>query len=154
VRQLDPRITAKRNLDIYIYMLGYAEGKTMPATHWETLEYFRSLGFRINPANKRIKHIEEAEQYYQSWTEKRETLPYEADGVVVKADLMEYHTRLGDVGREPRWAIAYKFPADSGTTQLKEIGISVGRTGTLNPYAILEPVANRRCDDRARCSAQ
>jgi DNA ligase (NAD+) len=122
-------------------MLGYAEGKTMPATHWETLEYFRSLGFRINPANKRIKHIEEAEQYYQSWTEKRDTLPYEADGVVVKADVMEYHTRLGDVGREPRWAIAYKFPAIQGTTQLKEIGISVGRTGSLNPVAILEPVA-------------
>ena len=141
VRQLDPRITAKRNLDIYIYMLGYAEGKTMPATHWETLEYFRSLGFRINPANKLIKHIEEAEQYYQSWTEKRDTLPYEADGVVVKADVMEYHTRLGDVGREPRWAIAYKFPAIQGTTQLKEIGISVGRTGSLNPVAILEPVA-------------
>jgi DNA ligase (NAD+) len=140
VRQLDPRITAKRNLDIYIYMLGYAEGKQMPATHWETMDYLKSIGFRINPANKQIKKIEEAEQYYKTWTEKRETLPYEADGVVVKADLLEYHTRLGDVGREPRWAIAYKFPAIQGTTQLKEIGISVGRTGTLNPYAILEPV--------------
>ena len=140
VRQLDPRITAKRNLDIYIYMLGYAEGKPMPATHWETMEYLKSLGFRINPANKRVKLIEEAEAYYQMWTEKRESLPYEADGVVVKADLMEYHMRLGDVGREPRWAIAYKFPAIQGTTQLKEIGISVGRTGTLNPVAILEPV--------------
>jgi DNA ligase (NAD+) len=140
VRQLDPRITAKRNLDIYIYMLGYAEGRPMPATHWETLEYFKTLGFRINPANQRISKIEEAEAYYQMWTEKRDTLPYEADGVVVKADIMEYHTRLGDVGREPRWAIAYKFPAIQGTTQLKEIGISVGRTGTLNPVAILEPV--------------
>ena len=140
VRQLDPRITAKRNLDIYIYMLGYAEGKQMPATHWETMDYLKSIGFRINPANKKVRKIEEAEQYYQTWTEKRETLPYEADGVVVKADLLEYHTRLGDVGREPRWAIAYKFPAIQGTTQLKEIGISVGRTGTLNPYAILEPV--------------
>jgi DNA ligase (NAD+) len=141
VRQLAPRITAKRNLDIYIYMLGYAEGKPIPPTHWETLEYFKTLGFRINPANKRISKIEEAEAYYQMWTEKRDTLPYEADGVVVKADLMEYHTCLGDVGREPRWAIAYKFPAIQGTTQLKEIGISVGRTGTLNPFAILEPVA-------------
>ena len=112
----------------------------MPATHWETMEYLKSIGFRINPANKRVSKIEEAEQYYQTWTEKRETLPYEADGVVVKADLLEYHTRLGDVGREPRWAIAYKFPAIQGTTQLKEIGISVGRTGTLNPFAILEPV--------------
>ena len=141
VRQLDPRITAKRNLDIYIYMLGYAEGRPMPTTHWETLEYFKTLGFRINPANKRVKQIEEAEAYYQLWTEKRDTLPYEADGVVVKADVMEYHTRLGDVGREPRWAIAYKFPAIQGTTQLKEIGISVGRTGSLNPVALLEPIA-------------
>ena len=141
VRQLDPRITAKRNLDIYIYMLGYAEGRQMPATHWETMDYLKSIGFRINPANKQVKKIEEAEQYYKTWTEKRETLPYEADGVVVKADLLEYHTRLGDIGREPRWAIAYKFPAIQGTTRLKEIGISVGRTGTLNPVAILEPVA-------------
>jgi DNA ligase (NAD+) len=140
VRQLDPRITAKRPLDIYIYMLGYAEGKPMPATHWETMEYLKSLGFKINPNNKRISRIEEAEEYYQTWTQNRESLPYEADGVVVKADLLEYHTRLGDVGREPRWAIAYKFPAIQGTTRLKEIGISVGRTGTLNPYAILEPV--------------
>jgi DNA ligase (NAD+) len=140
VRQLDPRITAKRALDIYIYMLGYAEGKPMPATHWETMDYLKSIGFRINPNNKQVNRIEEAEAYYQNWTEKRASLPYEADGVVVKADLMEYHTRLGDVGREPRWAIAYKFPAIQGTTQLKEIGISVGRTGTLNPYAILEPV--------------
>ena len=140
IRQLDPRITAKRNLDIYVYWLLYAYGKMMPETHWETLEYFKELGFRVNPANKRVKNIEEAEEYYKMWTEKRETLPYEADGIVVKADSMEYHTRLGDVGREPRWAIAYKFPAIQGTTKLKEIGISVGRTGTLNPFAILEPV--------------
>ncbi|MDD5288481.1 MAG: NAD-dependent DNA ligase LigA [Dehalococcoidales bacterium] len=140
LRQLDPRVTAKRPLDIYIYMLGYAEGKPMPATHWETMEYLRSLGFKINPNNKQVKRIEEAEEYYRNWTQKRESLPYEADGVVVKADLMEYRDRLGDVGREPRWAIAYKFPAIQGTTLLKEIGISVGRTGTLNPTAILEPV--------------
>jgi DNA ligase (NAD+) len=140
IRQLDPRITAKRNLDIYVYWLLYAYGKMMPETHWETLEYFKELGFRVNPANRRVKRIEEAEEYYKTWTEKRETLPYEADGIVIKADSMEYHTRLGDVGREPRWAIAYKFPAIQGTTKLKEIGISVGRTGTLNPFAILEPV--------------
>jgi DNA ligase (NAD+) len=140
IRQLDPKITAKRNLDIYVYLLGYAYGKMMPETHWETLEYFKELGFRVNPANRRVKQIEEAEEYYRMWTEKRETLPYEADGIVVKADSMEYHTRLGDVGREPRWAIAYKFPAIQGTTKLEQIGISVGRTGTLNPFAILEPV--------------
>ncbi|MCX6003580.1 MAG: NAD-dependent DNA ligase LigA [Chloroflexi bacterium] len=140
VRQLDPHITAKRPLDIYIYMLGYAEGKPVPPAHWETMEYLKSLGFKINPNNKRVSCIEEAEEYYQKWTRQRESLPYEADGVVVKADLLAYHNLLGDVGREPRWAIAYKFPAIQGTTRLKEIGISVGRTGTLNPYAILEPV--------------
>jgi DNA ligase (NAD+) len=140
IRQLDPRITAKRNLDIYVYWLLYAYGKMMPETHWETLEYFKELGFRVNPANRRVKNIEEAEAYYQEWTEKRETLPYDADGIVIKADSMEYQRQLGDVGREPRWAIAYKFPAIQGTTRLKEIGISVGRTGTLNPFAILEPV--------------
>ena len=154
VRQLDPRITAKRNLDIYIYMLGYAEGKPMPATHWETMEYLKSLGFRINPPINESAKSKKRKQYYQTWTEKRETLPYEADGVVVKADLLEYHTRLGDVGREPRWAIAYKFPAIQGTTQLKEIGISVGQDRHLEPVCHPGTGANRRCDHRAGRPAQ
>jgi DNA ligase (NAD+) len=141
VRQLDPRITAKRPLDIYVYMLGYAEGKLMPPTHWETLNYLKSLGFKINPHNRLLKSIKAVEDYYQDWVERREHLPYEADGIVVKVDLIELQERLGDVGREPRWSIAYKFPAVQGTTHLKDIGISVGRTGTLNPYAILEPIS-------------
>jgi len=141
VRQLDPRITAKRPLDIYIYMLGYAEGKPTPETHWETMEYLKSLGFKVNPNNALLSNIEEVEGYHYTWVEKRESLPYEADGIVVKLDSLDRQSRLGTVGREPRWAIAYKFPAIQGTTRLKEIGISVGRTGTLNPYAILEPVS-------------
>jgi len=141
VRQLDPRITAKRPLDIYIYMLGYAEGKATPSTHWETMEYLKSLGFKVNPNNRLLKNIEQVEEYYNSWVEKRESLQYEADGVVVKVNQVDLQDRLGDIGREPRWAIAYKFPAIQGTTRLKEIKISVGRTGTLNPYAILEPVS-------------
>jgi len=141
VRQLDPKITARRPLDIYIYMLGYTEGGTMPPTHWETLEYLRSLGFKVNPHNRHLSSIEQVEDYYQSWVEKRESLQYQADGIVVKVNQLELHERLGDVGREPRWAIAYKFPAVQGTTRLLNIGISVGRTGTLNPYAILEPVS-------------
>jgi len=141
VRQLDPRITAKRPLDIYIYMLGYAEGKLMPPTHWETMDYLKSLGFKINPHNRLLKSIKEVEDYHKDWVERREELPYEADGIVVKVDLIELQERLGDIGREPRWAIAYKFPAVQGTTRLRDIGISVGRTGTLNPYAILEPVS-------------
>jgi DNA ligase (NAD+) len=141
VRQLDPRITAQRPLDIYIYMLGYAEGKATPPTHWETLDYLKSLGFKINPNNQLLKSIEEVEAYYKKWVERIESLPYEADGIVVKINQLALQERLGDVGREPRWAIAYKFPAVQGTTVLKSIEISVGRTGTLNPYAVLEPVA-------------
>ena len=141
VRQLDSRITAQRPLDIYIYMLGYAGGKPAPPTHWETMAYLGSLGFKVNPHNRLLSGIEEIEGYYQDWVKERQSLPYEADGIVVKVDSIELQGRLGDVGREPRWAIAYKFPAVQGTTRLKEIGISVGRTGTLNPYAILEPVS-------------
>ena len=141
VRQLDPRITAKRPLDIYIYMLGYAEGKALPPTHWETMEYLKSLGFKVNPNNRLFTSIEQVEDFYHSWVEKREGLPYEADGVVVKVDSLDLQERLGSIGHEPRWAIAYKFPAVQGTTRLIDIGISVGRTGTLNPYAILEPVS-------------
>ncbi|MDD5189782.1 MAG: NAD-dependent DNA ligase LigA [Dehalococcoidales bacterium] len=140
VRQLDPRITARRPLDIFIYHLGWAEGKATPETHWETIQWLKSLGFKTNPYMRKVNHIEAAEAYHEEWQQKRDDLPYEIDGVVIKVDRMDYHETLGDVGREPRWAIAYKFPAIQATTKLKEIAISVGRTGTLNPYAILEPV--------------
>lgn len=141
VRQLDSRITAQRPLDIYIYALGYAEGKAMPTSHWETMEYLKSLGFKVNPNNKLCSSIDRVEEYHHTWLERRESLPYEADGIVVKVDSLPLQQRLGDVGREPRWAVAYKFPAIQATTRLQEIRISVGRTGTLNPYAVLEPVS-------------
>jgi DNA ligase (NAD+) len=139
VRQLDPRITARRPLDIYIYTLGSVEGFSIPPTHWEILEYFKSLGFKVNPNNRLVNTLEEVEAFYQSWTEKRDSLPYEADGIVAKVNQINLQGRLGSVGREPRWAIAYKFPPVEGTTILKEIKISVGRTGTLNPVAVLDP---------------
>ena len=141
VRQLDPRITAKRPLDIYIYMLGYAEGEATPPTHWETMESLKSLGFKVNPNNALLTSIDEVEEFHHTWVERRESLPYEADGIVIKLNSLDLHERLGNIGHEPRWAIAYKFPAVQGTTRLIDIGISVGRTGTLNPYAILEPVS-------------
>jgi DNA ligase (NAD+) len=141
VRQLDPRITARRPLDIYIYMLGYAEGRATPSTHWETMEYLKSLGFKINPNNELLTSIEQVEDYYSKWVEKRDSLRYEADGIVVKVNQLDLQERLGNIGHEPRWAIAYKFPAIEATTVLKSIEISVGRTGTLNPYAVLEPVS-------------
>ena len=141
VRQLDPRITTLRPLDICVYMLGWAEDAPVPDTHWDQLEYLKSLGFKVNPNNVRLDSMKQVEEYYRRWVDDRESLPYEADGVVVKVNAIGRQGRLGNIGHEPRWAIAYKFPAVEETTVLKEIGISVGRTGTLNPYAILEPVA-------------
>jgi len=141
VRQLDSRITAKRPLDTFIYMLGYIEGQETPATHWEVLEQMKAWGFKTNPRNQRCKNIEEVMAYFRKWKEERESLPYEADGVVIKLNQKNIQDELGDVGREPRWAIAYKPPAVQATTKLLNIGISVGRTGTLNPTAELEPVA-------------
>lgn len=140
VRQLDPRITAQRPLDIFIYGLGWAEGKPVPDTHWEILQYLKSLGFKVNPNIALCRTIQEVKAYYDGWVREKEELPYEVDGVVVKVNFIAYQVELGYVGREPRWAIAYKFPAVQGVTRLLDIGINVGRTGSLNPYAILEPV--------------
>jgi len=140
VRQLDSSITARRPLDIFIYGLGWAEGKAVPDTHWEIMQYLKSLGFKINP-NIDLRHsLDEVEKYHQSWVESREKFPYEADGIVAKVNSIALQQELGTVAHEPRWATAYKFPAIQGTTQLIDIGINVGRTGSLNPYAILEPV--------------
>ncbi len=140
VRQLDPRITAGRPLDIFIYQLGWAEGKNLPGTHWDIMQYLRSLGFKINPYLIHCRNIDEVKDFYQGWTDKREGLPYDIDGVVIKVNSIAFQEELGAVGHDPRWAIAYKFPAVQGTTRLLNIGINVGRTGSLNPYAILEPV--------------
>jgi DNA ligase (NAD+) len=140
VRQLDPRVTAGRPLDIYIYALGWAEG-TVPPTHWETLEYLKSLGFRVSPYNARAAGIDQLDDYYRRWEGDRERIEFEADGIVAKVNSLELQRELGTIGRDPRWAVAYKFPATQATTRLLDIGINVGRTGSLNPYAILEPVS-------------
>ena len=139
VRQLDPRITAERALDIFIYSLGYAEGDTLD-THWDTLDWLRGMGFKVNPNNKLIATPEEAVDYYKTWLEKSESLDYGCDGVVVKVNRLDFQQHLGIVGREPRWAVAYKFPATQSVTQLLDIAVNVGRTGSMNPYAVLEPV--------------
>ncbi|MDH5363745.1 MAG: NAD-dependent DNA ligase LigA [Dehalococcoidia bacterium] len=140
VRQLDSNVTARRPLDIFIYGLGWAEGKAVPDTHWGIMEYLKSLGFKINPNIALYHTIEEAEECHQSWVESWERWGYEADGMVVKVNPIAFQRELGTVAHEPRWAIAYKFPAIQGTTRLVDIGVNVGRTGSLNPYAILEPV--------------
>jgi DNA ligase (NAD+) len=140
VRQLDSNITAKRPLDIFIYGLGWAEEKAVPDTHWEIMQWLKSMGFKINPDIALYHTIDEAEECHRNWVEGRENLPYEADGMVVKVNPIALQQELGNVAHEPRWAIAYKFPAIQGTTRLIDIGLNVGRTGSLNPYAILEPV--------------
>jgi DNA ligase (NAD+) len=139
VRQLDPRITARRPLNMFIYHLGWMEGVPLKATHWETLQYLQKLGFRVNPRNRLSANVEEVKAFYHEWMEKRDSLEYEADGIVIKVNQHRLQNELGSVGREPRWALAYKFPPIEGTTILKEIQINVGRTGTLNPVAILDP---------------
>ena len=140
VRQLDSSVTARRPLDIFIYGLGWVEGKAVPKNHWEIMQYLKSLGFKINPNIALCHSLDEAERYYQSWVESREESPYEADGIVAKVNFIALQQELGTVAHEPRWALAYKFPAIQGTTKLVCIGINVGRTGSLNPYAMLEPV--------------
>jgi DNA ligase (NAD+) len=140
VRQLDPKVTAARNMEIWVYSLGVTDNVDTPESHWDALEWLKGLGFRINPNNKLCRNLEEVYDYYQACLERRHDLPYEADGVVVKVAPIQLQDSLGVVGREPRWAIAYKFPAEQVTTRLLDIGINVGRTGSLNPYAILEPV--------------
>ncbi len=140
LRQLDPRITASRQLAIWVYQLGWAEDAETPPTHWETMQWLRELGFRVNPEIARFESTDDIAAYYERWVRERDDKNYQTDGVVVKIDRLDYQRHLGFVGREPRWAIAWKFPAERAVTRLLSIGINVGRTGALNPYAILEPV--------------
>jgi len=140
LRQLDSTITAQRPLDIFIYGLGYIDGDMPFDEHWMILAYMKSLGFKINPNNYLCQTIESVEQYFRRCLDDRRSLDYDVDGIVVKLNNLHYQNRLGSVGREPRWALAYKYPAEQVTTRLIGIGINVGRTGSLNPHAILEPV--------------
>ena len=141
LRQLDPRNTAERPLDIFIYSLGYAEGGDVPDTHWEMLQYLKGLGFKVSDDSRRVQTPEEAVAFYNRWVHSyEEELDAAADGIVIKVDNLDYQRHLGVVGREPRWAVAYKFPAVQEITQLLDIRVNVGRTGSINPYAVLEPV--------------
>ena len=190
IRQLDPKVTASRNMQIWVYSLnglaGNAPGGNAPGgigfdgdvpggngldgnapggngpdgigfdgdapggvgldvaespdSHWRALAWLGELGFRVNPENRLCRSLAEVREYYDEWLERRHELPYETDGVVVKVSPLALQDRLGVVGREPRWAVAYKFPAEQAVTKLISIGVNVGRTGSLNPYAVLEPV--------------
>ncbi len=140
VRQKDSRITARRPLDFIAYAVGEAEGIDLPRSHWDVLQQLGAWGFKVNPRNSRARTLDDVIERVAAWDHERETLDYEIDGVVIKIEDRAVHEELGYVGREPRWAIAFKFPPTQATTTLKAIGINVGRTGSLNPFAILEPV--------------
>ncbi|MGN7176960.1 DNA ligase (NAD(+)) LigA [Paenibacillus sp. FSL R5-0490] len=139
LRQLDPRLAAKRNLDIFVYGIANA-GNTGIVSHSEGLDFLDSLGFKTNKERKRCESIEEVIEYVQGWTDKRPDLSYDIDGIVIKVDSLEEQEQLGATAKSPRWAIAYKFPAEEVVTTLRDIELSVGRTGVVTPTALLEPV--------------
>ncbi len=139
VRQLDPKITAKRKLNIFTYALGeYKDGRI--ETHIELLKLFKSLGLKVNPTSKLCKNIKEVIKFCQDWAEKKKDLDYDVDGVVVKINSTLLQEKLGAVTKSPRWAMAYKFPAEQATTRIKKIIVQVGRTGALTPVALMDPV--------------
>ncbi len=139
LRQLDAGITASRTLSLFAYAMGEASER-VAATHWEYLQQLRHWGFEVNPHSRRLDGETEAAAYHQEIAATRASLAYDIDGVVYKIDDLDLERRLGFVGRTPRWAIAWKFPAEQATTVLREIRIQVGRTGALTPVAELEPV--------------
>ena len=140
LRQLDPMETAKRPLDIFIYGIGYVDGDLPCETQHESLEYLSNLGFNINEHNMLVKSVDEVIEYYSRYVEIQTNLNYACDGVVIKVDRLDFQRHLGTVGREPKWAIAFKFPSEQKETTLLDIKFNVGRTGSINPYAILNPV--------------
>jgi DNA ligase (NAD+) len=139
VRQLDANITAERRMDFFPYIL-LENGRTYFDRHWKTLDALLAAGFKVNP-NRRLLHaMEEVWVFIQEWEGKRESLPYEIDGIVIKVDRTALQDELGFTGKAPRWAIAYKYAARAGITKLEDIRVQVGRTGKLTPVATLAPV--------------
>jgi len=139
LRQLDPRMTAARPLDLFIYGIGIIEGGEIPRRHSETLKELRRLGFKICPQSTVVESIEGCLEYYREMGAARSSLPYQIDGVVYKVDDVELQRKLGFISRAPRWAIAHKFPAEEALSVVRGIEFQVGRTGALTPVARLEP---------------
>ncbi len=140
LRQKDASVTAGRGLAFWAYQLGEVVGGPRFTSHHETLEFLRSLGFPVNPNIELVASVDDVAGYCARWQENRHRLPYEIDGVVVKLDDLAQRERLGFTARAPRWAIAFKFPPEERTTLLRDIQISVGRTGRVTPFAVLEKV--------------
>ncbi len=139
VRQLEPSITAQRRMDYFAYML-LKDGQTFFDRQSNAMDALETAGFKVNPNRKLAKNLDEVWQFIQSWEAKRESLPYEIDGIVVKVDRAAWQRELGFTGKAPRWAIAYKYAARGAVTQIEDILVQVGRTGKLTPVAALKPV--------------
>jgi DNA ligase (NAD+) len=139
MRQLDPRIVAQRDLDIYLYQ-ALVNGRAPLAEHWKVLDALSKMGFKVNLRRKLCRSLDELLAYIQEWEHQRESLGYEIDGVVVKVNDTRLWDELGSTAKSPRWAVAYKYAARQATTLVKDIRAQVGRTGTLTPVALLEPV--------------
>ncbi|WML57988.1 NAD-dependent DNA ligase LigA [Neobacillus sp. PS2-9] len=139
LRQLDPKIAASRKLDVFLYGIGNV-GETGVVSHSEGLDFLDQLGFKTNKERRKCATIDGVIEYVNSWVEKRPHLPYEIDGIVIKVDFLEQQAELGTTAKSPRWAIAYKFPAEEVVTTLLDIELSIGRTGVVTPTAILAPV--------------
>ncbi len=140
LRVLDSSLTASRVLTLLVYQIVHSDGGKIPTSQWELLQYLKALGFPITDIAKRFDDFEDAIAYTESWDKKRDELEYEADGMVIKIDDLNLAKDLGFVGKDPRGAIAFKFPAREVTTKLQDIKINVGRTGMLIPNAVLDPV--------------
>ncbi len=139
LRQMDPKVTAARELDAIFYAVGYGEGRSFRA-QWDVLQFLKEAGFKIMRQAKRAASPDEVREFINDWGDQRESLPYEIDGIVVKVDDFDQQERLGYTSKAPKWAIAYKYPAEQQVTKLIDIAVSVGRTGALTPTAVLEPV--------------
>ena len=139
INSLDPRVTAIRGLDLFVYSIAAVGGEPL-RTQWEALEKLRSWGLKTNPASRLCRGLDEVLAYCEEWREKRDTLGYEIDGVVVKVNSFALQDELGFTSKFPRWAIAYKYPARQATSVVNDIGVYVGRTGKITPVALLEPV--------------
>jgi len=139
VRQLDSNVTAQRRLDYFPYIL-LQNGRTYFDRHWKTLDALATAGFKVNQNRKLVHSMDEVWAFIQQWEGKRDSLPYEIDGIVVKVDRTPLQDELGFTGKAPRWAIAYKYAARAGITKLEDIRVQVGRTGKLTPVAMLAPV--------------
>lgn len=139
LRQLDPKVTASRSLSAFIYGVGVVADKQFDS-HWDSMQFLKGLGFKINEYIKLYDNIEEVIDFCNHWTDKRHDLPYEIDGIVIKVNSLAQQKKLGFTAKSPRWAIAYKFPAEQAVTKVLDIVINVGRTGVLTPTAVLKPV--------------